>query len=52
MSERKNDVPKLLSKINNKAADNKTGNDTIPITAVTKKPKLLMAFLSLTFLLF
>ena len=30
-------MPKLLSIINNKDADNKTGNDTTPITAVIKK---------------
>jgi hypothetical protein len=29
--------------INNKAADNKTGNETTPIIAVTKTPILLMA---------
>jgi hypothetical protein len=35
---RKNEVPKLLSKINNNAADNKTGKETIPIIIVTKSP--------------
>ena len=37
ISDKKNDVPKLLSKINNNAAENNTGKDTIPIIAVTKK---------------
>ena len=36
ISDKKNDVPKLLSKISNKAADNNTGNDTTPIIAVMK----------------
>ena len=37
MSERKKDVPKLLSNINNKAADKRTGKETTPIIAVIKK---------------
>ena len=37
ISDKKKDVPKLLSKINNNAAENKTGNETIPIIAVKKK---------------
>ena len=37
MSDKQNDVPKLLSKINNNAADNNTGNDTTPIIAVIKQ---------------
>ena len=36
ISDRKKEVPKLLSIINNKAADNNTGKDTTPIIAVTK----------------
>ena len=36
MSERKNEVPKLLSKINNNAADKRTGKETTPIIAVIK----------------
>ena len=36
MSERKKDVPKLLSNINNNAADKRTGNETTPIIAVIK----------------
>ena len=40
ISERKNDVPKLLSMININAADNKTGNDTTPIIAVTKNAQI------------
>ena len=40
ISDKKNEVPKLLSKINNNAADNKTGNDTIPIIAVTKNAQI------------
>ena len=40
MSERKKEVPKLRSIISNKAADNKTGNDTTPIIAVTKNAQI------------
>ena len=36
ISDRKKEVPKLLSIINNNAADKSTGNDTTPIIAVTK----------------
>ena len=36
ISERKKDVPNDLSIINKSAAESKTGNDTIPIIAVTK----------------
>ena len=36
MSDRKNEVPKLLSIINNKAAESSTGKETTPIIAVTK----------------
>ena len=40
ISDRKNDVPKLLSKINNNAADRSTGKDTIPMIAVIKKAQI------------
>ena len=40
MSERKKDVPKLLSIISNKAADKSTGKETTPIIAVTKKAQI------------
>ena len=33
-------MPKLRSIINNKAADNKTGNETTPIIAVTKNAQI------------
>ncbi len=36
MSERKNEVPKLLSIINNKPADKSTGKDTTPMMAVIR----------------
>src|SRR5690606_35301715 len=34
ISDKKNEVPKLLSMINNKAAESKTGNETTPTMAV------------------
>ena len=37
MSDKKKEVPKLLSIISISAADKSTGKDTIPIIAVTKK---------------
>ena len=40
ISDKKNDVPKLLSIINNKAADNNTGNEITPIMAVTKNAQI------------
>ena len=40
MSERKNDVPKLLSIISINAADNNTGKETTPIIAVTKNAQI------------
>ena len=40
MSDKKKDVPKLLSIINNKAADNNTGNEITPITAVIKNAQI------------
>jgi hypothetical protein len=40
MSERKKEVPKLLSMISNKAAESKTGKETTPITAVIKKAQM------------
>ena len=40
MSDKKNEVPKLLSIINNKAADSNTGKETTPIIAVTKKAQI------------
>ena len=40
ISERKKEVPKLLSMINNKAADNNTGKETTPIIAVTKNAQM------------
>ena len=40
MSDKKKEVPKLLSIINIKAADNKTGNEITPITAVIKKAQI------------
>ena len=40
MSERKKDVPKLLSIINNKAADRSTGKETTPIIAVIKNAQI------------
>ena len=46
MSDRKNDVPKLLSIINSKAADNKTGNEITPIIAVTKKAQIVSGILN------
>ena len=36
MSDKKKEVPKLLSMINNKAADKRTGKEIRPIIAVTK----------------
>ena len=40
MSDKKNEVPKLLSNINNNAADNNTGKETTPMIAVTKKAQI------------
>ena len=40
ISERKKDVPKLLSIINNNAADKRTGKETTPITAVIKNAQM------------
>ena len=40
ISDKKKDVPKLLSIINNNAADNKTGKEIVPIIAVTKKAQI------------
>ena len=40
ISDKKNDVPKLLSKISNNAAENNTGNETTPIIAVKKKAQI------------
>ena len=40
MSDKKNEVPKLLSIIKSKAADNKTGKEITPITAVMKKAQI------------
>ena len=37
MSERKNEVPKLLSINNNRPADKRTGKEMTPMMAVTKK---------------
>ena len=38
--DKKNEVPKLLSIISNKAADNNTGKETTPIIAVTKNAQI------------
>ena len=40
MSDKKKDVPKLLSIININAAESKTGNDITPITAVIKNAQM------------
>ena len=40
MSDKKKEVPKLLSIISSKAADNKTGKEITPIIAVTKKAQI------------
>ena len=40
MSDRKKDVPKLLSIISNRAAESSTGKDTTPIIAVMKKAQI------------
>ena len=40
ISDRKKLVPKLRSKISNKAAENKTGNDNTPIIAVKKNAQI------------
>jgi len=40
ISDKKNEVPKLLSIINNKAADNNTGKEITPITAVIKNVQI------------
>ena len=40
MSDRKKEVPKLLSIINKSAADSKTGKETTPIIAVTKNAQI------------
>ena len=40
MSDRKKEVPKLLSIINKRAADNKTGKEITPIIAVTKNAQI------------
>ena len=40
MSDRKNEVPKLLSIINKSAADNNTGNEITPIMAVIKNAQI------------
>ena len=40
ISERKKDVPKLLSIMSNNAADKSTGNETTPITAVIKNAQI------------
>ena len=45
ISERKKDVPKLLSIINKSAADKSTGNEIVPIIAVTKNAQIVRGIL-------
>ena len=40
ISDKKKEVPKLLSIINIKAADNNTGKEITPMTAVIKKAQI------------
>ena len=40
MSDRQNDVPKLLSNMSSNAADSNTGNEITPIIAVTKNAQI------------
>ena len=42
---KKKDVPKLLSIISNKAADNKTGKEITPIIAVIKNAQIVNGIL-------
>ena len=45
ISDKKNDVPKLLSIISSSAADNKTGKEITPIIAVIKKAHIVNGIL-------
>ena len=45
LTDKKKEVPKLLSIINNRAADKSTGNEIAPMMAVTKNAQIVRAFL-------
>ena len=45
MSDKKKEVPKLLSIINSKAAESSTGNEIVPIIAVTKNAHIVNGIL-------
>ena len=45
ISDRKKEVPKLLSIINNRAADKSTGNEIAPMIAVTKNAQIVKGIL-------